>query len=351
MAIAADRPSARLWRQTWRILCLRLDALGDVIMTGSAPRIRSNREYRSGNCATRQPTSRKSVRRSYEIGGSFLETYPGSTVLTVCAARMRALCRLRTPAIPSRLKQTIALLCAHVESGRHTIDGSSAVALEMRWNANRFIAIRFHKQSHDVNILERPFSYCSTLQSRFPPSEEVPKKSNMIETTRPDRSRRRKGLYLALRIGICQHNITKEGTMRLQRMCASMLMTSGILLFTGGSSQAQLEGSHTGTVTGGTTIGGGPAGITPPGGTGLEGVSQTMRPGNESSSVMGQYGTGGSPQIGGEARLGGSGQMPDTIRGQSGAGISGPSGIGSGTGSSSMGLSSSMGSSGGAGGR
>ena len=138
--------------------------------------------------------------------------------------------------------------------------------------------------------------------------------------------------------------------MRLRQMCASMLMASGILLFTG-SSQAQLEGSHTGTVTGGTAIGGGSSGITPPGGAGIAGASQTMRPSSESSSVMGQYGTGGPPQIGGEARLGGSGQMLDTIRGQTGAGISGPSGIGSGTGSSSMGLSSSMGSSGGAGGR
>ena len=37
-AIAADRPSARLWKQTRRILCVRLDALGDVIMTGPALR-------------------------------------------------------------------------------------------------------------------------------------------------------------------------------------------------------------------------------------------------------------------------------------------------------------------------
>ena len=38
MAIAVDRPRARLWRQTGRILCVRLDALGDVIMTGPALR-------------------------------------------------------------------------------------------------------------------------------------------------------------------------------------------------------------------------------------------------------------------------------------------------------------------------
>ena len=153
---------------------------------------------------------------------------------------------------------------------------------------------------------------------------------------------------LQLDLDICPQTLSRRASMRLRQMCAYMLMTSGILLFTGGSSQAQLEGSHTGTPTGDTTIGGGPSRITPPGGAD---VSQTMRPGNESSSVMGQYGTGGPPQIGGEARLGGSGQMPDTIQGQTGAGISGPSAIGSGTGSSSMGLSSSMGSSGGAGGR
>ena len=176
-------------------------------------------------------------------------------------------------------------------------------------------------------------------------------KSNGIETSGPDRNRRRKGLHLATRLGYLPTNIIKEASMRVRQMCAYMLMASGILLFTGASSQAQLEGSHTGTPTGGGTIGGGSAGITPPGGEGLSGASQTMRPSSESSSVMGQYGTGGPPQIGGEARLGGSGQMPDTIQGQTGAGISGPSAIGSGTGSSSMGLSSSMGSSGGAGGR
>ena len=149
-------------------------------------------------------------------------------------------------------------------------------------------------------------------------------------------------------LDIYPQTLSRRASMRLRQICASMLMASGILLFTAGSPQAQLEGSHTGTPTGDTTIGGGPSGITSPGGAG---ASQTMRPGNESSSVMGQYGTGGPPQIGGEARLGGSGQMPDTIQGQTGAGISGPSAIGSGTGSSSMGLSSSMGSSGGAGGR
>jgi len=36
--IAIDRPRAHLWRQARRILCVRLDALGDVIMTGPALR-------------------------------------------------------------------------------------------------------------------------------------------------------------------------------------------------------------------------------------------------------------------------------------------------------------------------
>ncbi len=38
MVIAVDRPRARLWRRSRRILCVRLDALGDVIMTGPALR-------------------------------------------------------------------------------------------------------------------------------------------------------------------------------------------------------------------------------------------------------------------------------------------------------------------------
>lgn len=37
-AIAIDRPRAHFWRQARRVLCVRLDALGDVIMTGPALR-------------------------------------------------------------------------------------------------------------------------------------------------------------------------------------------------------------------------------------------------------------------------------------------------------------------------
>ncbi|MCS6302596.1 MAG: hypothetical protein H8K07_02865 [Nitrospira sp.] len=69
----------------------------------------------------------------------------GGKVRVTVDQECRASRRLHTPATPSRLKRTIALLCAHVESGRRTIDRSSAVALEMRWNADRFIAIGFHE--------------------------------------------------------------------------------------------------------------------------------------------------------------------------------------------------------------
>lgn len=39
MVIAVDRSKARLWQRSRKILCVRLDALGDVIMTGPAPRL------------------------------------------------------------------------------------------------------------------------------------------------------------------------------------------------------------------------------------------------------------------------------------------------------------------------
>jgi len=92
--------------------------------------------------------------------------------------------------------------------------------------------------------------------------------------------------------------------MRARETCLYTLIIGGLLVFAGGASQA--EQSKSGTQSGSTM------------GSGSEssgGSSGTMKSGHESSGKMKQepFGRTGEPKAGGEATLGGSGQIPDAL--------------------------------------
>ncbi len=126
--------------------------------------------------------------------------------------------------------------------------------------------------------------------------------------------------------------------MKIRQMCAYVIMISGVLLFTGGTVQAQLGG--------GTSPGGSPGMGSGPGKPGESGnsMNQNRHHDSTSSGPMGQ----GRPEStrpgqGGDAPLGkspGSSESSPRI----------PGGSSMGSGSGSMGSGGGMGSSGGAGG-